>query len=122
MASLGREQAEAAARALAELAPASLTVSPLRRTHETTEPFAKTFCLEPEIRAEVAEVFDPSLPPEERKAIIGPFMAGRWRERVIASLTELGTRGLKRRFPLTPRHRRAGHASDCRRPQVPRGG
>ena len=42
------------------------------------DPIAEAFGLEPEIRQEVAEVFDPSVPPEERKAIIGPFMDGHW--------------------------------------------
>ncbi len=103
LAALGREQAEAAARALAQLEPARLAVSPLRRTRETAEPFAKAFGLEPEIHVEVAEVFDPNQPPEERKAILGPFMAGlwseqpealrRWRERVIATLKGLGASG-----------------------------
>ena len=100
LAPLGHEQAEIAARALGHLTPVRLVVSPLRRTRETAEPIAKAFELEPEIRAEVAEVFDPTLPPEERKAIIGPFMDGTWseqnetlqawRRRVIATFVGLG--------------------------------
>ena len=102
LAPLGHEQAAITARALALLspAPARLVVSPLRRTRETAEPIAEAFALDPEIREEVAEVFDPSVPPEERKAIIGPFMDGvwseqdetlrAWRRRVVATLTALG--------------------------------
>ena len=101
LAPLGHEQAALAARALSGREPSRLVVSPLRRTRETAEPIAKTFGLEPEIRAEVAEVFDPSVPPEERKAIIGPFMEGTWsdqpetlrawRQRVVDTLTEFGS-------------------------------
>ena len=103
LAPLGREQAAITAKALAGLSPARLVVSPLRRTRETAEPIAEAFALEPEIRDEVAEVFDPSVPPEERKAIIGPFMDGfwseqdetlqAWRRRVVATLTALGDGG-----------------------------
>lgn len=103
LAPLGREQAQAAAGALARLTPARLAVSPLRRTRETAEPFARAFGMEPEVRAEVAEFFDPDTPPAERQAIIGPFMEGRWsaqsaklrawRERALAALRELGAGG-----------------------------
>ena len=98
LAPLGHEQAAITARALGRLTPSRLIVSPLRRTRETADPFAAAFSLEPEVREEVAEVFDPTLPPEERKAIIGPFMEGiwseqnetlqAWRQRVVATLTE----------------------------------
>jgi len=80
LAELGHAQAAATAEALAGLEPARLIVSPLQRTRETAAPLAATFGLEPEIRREIAEVFDPSVPPEERQAIIGPFMEGRWSE------------------------------------------
>lgn len=98
LAPLGHEQAAITARALGRLTPSRLVVSPLRRTRETADPIAAAFGLEPEVREEVAEVFDPSLPPEERKAIIGPFMEGiwseqnetlqAWRQRVVATLAE----------------------------------
>lgn len=100
LAPLGREQAAVTARALRKLTPSRLVVSPLRRTRETADPIAAAFGLEAEIREEVAEVFDPSLPPEERKAIIGPFMEGvwseqnetlqAWRRRVVETLVEIG--------------------------------
>lgn len=98
LAPLGHEQAAITARALGKLTPSRLVVSPLRRTRETADPIAAAFGLEPEVRKEVAEVFDPSLPPEERKAIIGPFMEGvwseqndtlqAWRQRVVGTLAE----------------------------------
>ena len=98
LAPLGHEQAAITARALGKLTPSRLVVSPLRRTRETADPIAAAFGLEPEVREEVAEVFDPSLPPEERKAIIGPFMEGvwseqnetlqAWRQRVVGTLAE----------------------------------
>ena len=100
LAELGHEQAARTAAALSQLRPTCLVVSPLRRTRETAEPFSKMFELEPYVCKEVAEVFDPSISPEERKAILGPFMAGRWseqshelqswRERVVRTLVELG--------------------------------
>lgn len=103
LAPLGREQAAVTARALSKLTPSRLVVSPLRRTRETADPIAAAFGLEPEIREEVAEVFDPSLPPEERKAIIGPFMEGvwseqnetlqAWRRRVVETLVDIGNSG-----------------------------
>ena len=103
LAELGHAQAAATAEALADLDPRRLIVSPLRRTRETATPLAATFGLEPEIRREVAEVFDPSVPPEERKSMIGPFMQGRWSEqpetlqawraRVIATLRSFASGG-----------------------------
>ena len=103
LAPLGHEQAAITARALGGLTPSRLVVSPLRRTRETAEPIAEALGLEPEIRQEVAEVFDPSVSPEERKAIIGPFMQSTWseqnetlqawRRRVVDTLVALGEEG-----------------------------
>jgi probable phosphoglycerate mutase len=78
LAPLGHEQAAAAARAMAGSNARRLFVSPLRRTRETAIPIAATLGLTPEIRDEVAEVFDPSWSVEERRSMIGPFMAGKW--------------------------------------------
>jgi broad specificity phosphatase PhoE len=78
LAPLGHEQAEAAARALRDVRALRLVVSPLRRTRETAAPIARALGLEAESRDEVAEVFDPAMPPEERRQMIGPFMAGKW--------------------------------------------
>ncbi len=103
LAPLGHQQAAITARALGKLTPSRLVVSPLRRTRETADPIAAAFGLEPDIREEVAEVFDPSLPVEERKAIIGPFMEGvwseqnetlqAWRRRVVETLVDIGNGG-----------------------------
>ena len=80
LAPLGHEQAHAVAAALAGIAAGRLLVSPLRRTRETALPIARELGLPQEIRDEVAEVFNPSMPAEERRSMIGPFMAGRWAE------------------------------------------
>lgn len=100
LADLGHAQAEATARALAATSAGRLVVSPLRRTRETADPVARALGLVPEIREEVGEVFDPAMSPEERRAMIRPFMAGHWseqsdvlrawRRRVLEALTEFG--------------------------------
>ena len=99
---LGKAQAAAVALVLSSLLPppSSLVVSPLRRTIETAEPIASALEIEPEVRVEVAEVFDPTMPVDERRAMLGPFMAGlwsqqpahlqAWRRRVVDTLLELG--------------------------------
>lgn len=100
LADTGHEQARLTAEHLAQRGGIGrLVVSPLRRTRETAEPIAKQLALEPEIRREVAEVFDPSMPVEERRNMIGPFMAGSWseqngtlrgwRQRVVETLLEI---------------------------------
>lgn len=96
----GQRQAEATAEFLRGSNVGRLVVSPLRRTRETAAPLADVLGLPPELREEVAEVFDPAMPAAERKAMIGPFMAGRWtdqpeslqawRKRVVRTLIELG--------------------------------
>ncbi len=100
LAPLGHEQATATAKALTGLNAGRLIVSPLRRTRETAEPIAEALGLSAEIRTEVAEVFDPAMPVEERQSMIGPFMAGLWanqaqhlrdwRQRVVDAVTEAG--------------------------------
>ncbi len=100
LAAIGHRQALATAESLRSLRVARLVVSPLRRTRETAEPLSRTFGLTAEIREEVAEVFDPEMPAEQRVAMIGPLMAGRWseqpghlrrwRQRVVETLIELG--------------------------------
>lgn len=97
---LGHEQARAAAAALREALGGRVVVSPLRRTLETAVPIAEALACSPVTRIEVAEVFDPSMPAEQRRNMIGPFMASRWsdqgdtlrawRERVVTTLRELG--------------------------------
>jgi broad specificity phosphatase PhoE len=97
---VGRKQAEAAAAALFAVNATHLVTSPLRRTRETALPIGRALGLEPEARQEVAEVFDPAMPIDARRTMIGPFMAGKWseqpaylrawRERVVDTLLELG--------------------------------
>lgn len=99
LAELGHAQARATAEALRRANARYLAVSPLRRTQETAAPIAEALSLPPALREEVAEVFDPSMPPEQRRAMIGPFMAGRWseqnrvlrawRQRVIDALLQM---------------------------------
>jgi broad specificity phosphatase PhoE len=77
---IGHEQARATADALRHARSPRLVVSPLRRTRETAHPIEGALGLSPEIREEVAEVFDPSMPVEERTKMLAPFMAGIWTE------------------------------------------
>lgn len=100
LAELGHEQARAAAEALRGKRATRLIVSPLRRTQETAAPIALVLGQAPELREEVAEVFDPAMPSEQRTAMIGPFMAGKWsdqsdvlrawRTRVVDTLLRIG--------------------------------
>ena len=97
---VGHEQARITAGALKDSNVNRLVVSPLRRTQETAGPIAQALGLTPELRTEVAEVFDPSMPVEERQNMIGPFMRGlwseqpetlrAWRRRAIDALLEIG--------------------------------
>lgn len=81
LAPIGHEQATLTAEHFARRGGvARLVVSPLRRTRETVAPIAARLDIEPEVRREVAEVFDPTMPIEERRNMIGPFMEGRWSE------------------------------------------
>jgi probable phosphoglycerate mutase len=98
LAETGHKQAALAAEYLRDSTAMRLIVSPLRRTQETAAPIALQLSLEPDIREEVAEVFDPTMPADERRSMIGPFMAGRWceqprhlrdwRQRVVETLFE----------------------------------
>ena len=99
LAPIGHDQARITAALFDRRPIARLITSPLRRTRETAGPIAETTGLQPEIRHEVSEVFDPAMPPEERRNMIGPFMASRWseqnetlnawRRRVVETLHEL---------------------------------
>jgi broad specificity phosphatase PhoE len=100
LAEIGHRQARTTADALAGKRVVRLVVSPLRRTRETADPIAGAFGLTAEVREEVAEVFAPEMPSEQRVAMIGPFMAGKWseqpddlrawRRRVVDTLIQLG--------------------------------
>lgn len=100
LAEIGHQQARVTAEALRDRRATRLVVSPLRRTRETARPIADALGLTAEIREEVAEVFAPDMPADQRVAMIGPFMAGRWseqpealrqwRQRVVDTLIEAG--------------------------------
>lgn len=97
---VGRSQAGRVAQALAGAGATRLVCSPLLRTRQTAEPIASALGLDLELREEVAEVFLPSEGPEARRSMLAPFLSGRWseqpaplrewRDRVIATLVELG--------------------------------
>lgn len=96
---LGQQQAEAVADALVPKPIGRLVVSPMRRTLETIAPLAVRAAIQPEVREEVSEVFDPAMPSEQRSVMIGPFMQGiwasqrgellAWRRRVIETVLDL---------------------------------
>lgn len=90
---VGHEQARITAAALKTSDAYRLVVSPLRRTQETAAPMAELLGLTPELRTEVAEVFDPSMPVEQRQNMIGPFMRGLWSEQ-SATLRAWRQRGI----------------------------
>jgi broad specificity phosphatase PhoE len=99
----GRRQAEAAALAVKAVRAARLVVSPMRRTRETAEPIARVLGLEPELRDEVSEVFDPEMPLDDRRTMLAPFLASywsdqpahlnAWRSRVAQSLVSFAEAG-----------------------------
>jgi broad specificity phosphatase PhoE len=103
LAPLGYEQARAAAGALQAMVGrrgVRVEVSPLRRTRETAGPICEALGATARLCQEVSEVFDPSWPVDRRRAMIGPFLAGRWsdqpaelqawRDRVVATLVDRG--------------------------------
>lgn len=77
---IGHEQARETARFFRGKTVSRLVVSPMRRTRETMAPIAEALGLQPEVREEVSEVFDPAMPGEQRSAMIGPFMQSTWGE------------------------------------------
>ncbi len=101
---VGRRQAADVAEALADLRPAALVVSPLRRTRETALPVAERFGLAPVVEPRVGEVVAPagSDSLEQRGPWLRTFMAGSWeraepalqgwRAGVLSALTGLADR------------------------------
>jgi broad specificity phosphatase PhoE len=97
---VGLSQAEHVAAALTKSGAKRLVCSPLRRARETAAPIASALGLTLEIRDEITEVFDPSMTPNARSAMLGVFLSGlwsaqsprlkEWRERVLHTLVELG--------------------------------
>ena len=98
---VGASQAERAAGALVSVGARRLICSPLRRARETAAPIASMLGLTPEIREEVAEVFDPAMGVGARRDMLVPLLSGKWseqpaalvawRDRVLSALIELGT-------------------------------
>ena len=98
---VGRSQAERAAAALRNVGAKRLICSPLRRARETAAPIASLLSLTPEIREEVAEVFDPAMGVGARRDMLIPLLSGKWseqpaelvswRDRVLSALVGLGT-------------------------------
>ena len=74
----GHDQAEHVSTALGAHPIGRLIVSPMRRCRETVAPLASALGMEPEVREEVSEVFDPAMAADQRRTMIGPFMQGRW--------------------------------------------
>lgn len=74
----GRQQAQLMAEALRSRRIGRLVVSPMLRCRETMAPLADVLAMEPEVRDEVSEVFDPSMPADDRRVMIGPFMQSTW--------------------------------------------
>jgi broad specificity phosphatase PhoE len=98
---VGKSQAERAAAALRNVGAKRLVCSPLRRARETAAPIASLLSLTPEIREEVAEVFDPAMGVGARREMLIPLLSGKWseqpaelvswRDRVLSALVGLGT-------------------------------
>jgi broad specificity phosphatase PhoE len=77
---VGKSQAERAAAALSGVRAKRLICSPLRRARETAAPIASALALTPEIREEVAEVFDPAMGVGARRDMLVPLLSGKWSE------------------------------------------
>ncbi len=97
---VGRAQAEAVGKRLAEMTPIALITSPLKRTRETAEPLARLWRREPSVESAVAEIPSPDgMSLTERAEWLRGFMVGswrsagrdlaEWRENVIGALAAL---------------------------------
>ena len=75
---LGHQQAQRVAVALGDYSIGRLVVSPMLRCRETIAPLALATGIQPEVREEVSEVFDPAMAADQRRTMIGPFMQGVW--------------------------------------------
>lgn len=74
----GRQQALHVSETFATHRIGRLVVSPMRRTRETIAPLAAALGIDPEVRDEISEVFDPAMASDARRTMIGPFMQGTW--------------------------------------------
>jgi broad specificity phosphatase PhoE len=75
---VGREQAAAAAQALAPLGPCPLYTSPLRRTRETAVPFEKVWAIRAVVDPAMGEIVSPTRDLAQRSAWLGEVMNSRW--------------------------------------------
>ncbi|MCC6921134.1 MAG: histidine phosphatase family protein [Alphaproteobacteria bacterium] len=75
---LGREEAEAAARALAPKGPLAILSSPLARARETAAPLERLWETHARIEPGVAEVPSPDIPLDQRGDWLRAIMAGAW--------------------------------------------
>ena len=75
---LGRKQAAATAKLLAQLAPMPIYSSPLARARETAQPLATLWRAEVTIEPRVAEIPSPTTDLGERTAWLREAMSGRW--------------------------------------------
>lgn len=97
---LGREQAAAAAAALAPLGPLPIVVSPLRRTRETAAPLERQWGVKARVEPAVGEIESPTVDLEARSAWLRQVMQGSWsaapdlnawRQGVLDGLVAIGT-------------------------------
>lgn len=96
---LGHSQAQAAAEALAGLAPMPIVSSPLRRCRETSKPLCDLWQAQPTILKGVAEIPSPTDDLDARSAWLMQLMPGTWgvaedwvrgwRDDVVATLLDL---------------------------------
>lgn len=77
---LGRTQADAAARLLAERTPLALRSSPLKRAWETATPLADLLSQQVAIEERFAEIPSPGMTLAERGPWLRTVMSGRWSE------------------------------------------
>jgi broad specificity phosphatase PhoE len=75
---VGREQATAAAQALAALGPCPVYTSPLRRTRETAAPLEAIWATRAVVEPAVGEIVSPTSDLAARAAWLGEVMRSRW--------------------------------------------
>lgn len=83
----GFDQAQDAARVMAQLGPMPIMVSPLRRTRETAAPFEEQWKQEAVVTPEVSEIPSPTDDLEARGQWLRGFMVGTWTEQPGGLLT-----------------------------------
>ncbi len=98
---LGRSQAQAAAKILAQLGPLPIISSPRARARETAMPLAKIWHIEPAIEERIGEIRFPSETPADRVRWLKEVMVDQWpnldrdlqqwRQQVIEALLSIKT-------------------------------